>query len=79
VDEHDPAAVRELSDDLVAEHGARRCEPELLDVRPAETARADPDELAAAVRFRYVGEPRKAGIVQGDRPHGGYTTRRAGL
>ena len=46
VDQCDAAAVGGLGDDLVPEHGARRGEADLLDVRSAEPAREDGHEVA---------------------------------
>ena len=68
VDERDAAAV-DLGDDLVPEHGARRCAAELLDVRPAEAAGDDAGERPGAVRLGDLLEPRLPLLVEYDGAH----------
>ena len=58
MDERDPPAVVEFRDDLVAEDDARMGRVELLDVRPAEPAGDDANELARPIRLGDVGDRR---------------------
>ena len=70
MDEDDFPPVPVLGDDFVAEHGARRGGPELLDVAPAKAAGADAEKLAVSARLRNVPEPRPPLGVDDDSAHG---------
>ena len=52
----DAGTVLELAHDLMAEHGARRGAPELLDVGTAQAAGTNADERAWSGRLRQFGE-----------------------
>ena len=81
-----PAAVALAAGQMVDERDAPAVSPlattswprtvpaaaaELLDVRAAQAARDDVDQLARAVRLGHLAERRLPGFVENDRPHGG--------
>ena len=65
----DAGAVLELAHDLMAEHGARRGPPELLDVGAAQTAGTNAHERAWSGRLRQFGELGQPVVVENDRAH----------
>ena len=69
VDERHAPPVRRLADDLVPENRARGRPAELLDVRAAEPAREDVDELPVAAGLGDLGERRLPGPIEDDRAH----------
>jgi hypothetical protein len=56
VDERDSASVSPLGDDLVAEHRPLERATDLLDVRSAQAAGANADELPRSVGLRQVSD-----------------------
>ena len=70
VDERNEAAVGGASaGDLVSEHCPSMCGVELLDVRSAEAASEDFDEIAPTSGLRHVGERWPSVRTENDRPH----------
>jgi hypothetical protein len=66
------AAVR---DDLVPQHSAGRCCPDLLDIRSAKAAGEHADELSRAVGLGHVRKRRLSVFVEDDRAHGSIVGR----
>ena len=67
VKQRDANAVGPPRHDLVAKDGARRREPDLLDVRAAQSAREDAHRRAGRLGRR--GEPRLSFCIEHDRAH----------
>src|SRR5262249_59033222 len=71
VEEGMPGAIVRSGPDLVAEHRPRGRRAELLDVRAAQAARLDGQDLTRADGLADFGQCGQSRVIEDDRPHGG--------